>query len=87
MQKKDSQKLLNCPFCGGEAYICGDRYRQYFDGEWYEEEGERYWVQTRCKINCIYGNTQAKAFGVVGGIEYTTPEAAAEAWNRRATDA
>ena len=26
----DEPKLLPCPFCGGEAELCGDKMREYF---------------------------------------------------------
>ena len=84
---KNKIELKPCPFCGGNAYICGQEVRDYFNGDWAKQSRNAYWVRTRCKINCIYGNTSAKAFGIVGGIRYKTPEAAAEAWNTRTDSA
>ena len=75
--------LENCPFCGGEAFICGEEVTDFVRGEWAPESRKEFWVQTHCWPTCIYGNTHARAFGVIGGIKYRTPEAAVEAWNRR----
>lgn len=75
--------LKPCPFCGGEAHIYGEEYRACLDGKYAPGIGHRYWVQTHCAPWCLWANTRSMAYGVLGGVEYETPEAAAEAWNRR----
>ena len=77
-------ELEPCPFCGGQPKLFGREIRDYVGGIWAKETRREYWVQPFCWPVCILGNTHSHAFGVVGGIEYNTPEAAAEAWNRRA---
>lgn len=79
-------ELKPCPLCGGEAILYGQEVRDCFNGEWAKQTRNVYWVRTRCLPSCIFGNTSAKAFGIVGGILFKTPEAAAEAWNRRANN-
>ena len=76
-------KLKPCPFCGGKASIYGGEIRDYVNGEWAEETHPEFWVQTNCLPSCVFGNIRAHAYGVLGGICYSTPEAAAREWNRR----
>jgi hypothetical protein len=64
----------------------GRERRDYVDGRWAESTGKEYWIKPRCSLNCILGNMHSTAYGVIGGIEYTSPEAAAKAWNRRVND-
>ena len=75
--------LKPCPFCGGEAYICGEEITDYCKGVWAPASRKEYWVQTHCWPTCLWGNTRSHAFGIIGGIRDTSEEAAAEAWNRR----
>lgn len=79
--------LKPCPFCGGKAVLYGQEVRDYANGEWAKLSRKEYWVKTNCDINCIYAMTSGRAFRISDGIHYITPEAAAEAWNRRADDA
>ena len=76
-------QLKSCPFCGGEAYVCGEEVRDYVKGNWAKERRKEYWISAHHAMTCLFGNTQARAFGIVGGIRYTSEEAAAKAWNRR----
>lgn len=75
--------LEPCPFCGQVPHMYGRRRRDYVDGEWAKAEAEEYWVKPFCMPWCYLGNVNARAFGVIGGMRYNTPEAAAKAWNRR----
>lgn len=76
--------LKPCPFCGGMAYLYGEEIRDYVNGSWAEKSRKEYWVSPNCWPSCDLGNTHARAFGVFDGIRYTSPKAAAEAWNKRA---
>lgn len=76
--------LLPCPFCGSAAHMCGRKSTEYFEGKFASKEHEEYWITCFHSINCVLGSITARAFGIVGGITYTTQEAAASAWNRRA---
>lgn len=78
--------LKGCPFCGAVPSIYGGRTRDYADGKWAEKERETFWIQTHCRLGCIMGSMQSHAFGIVGGIGFVSPEAAAADWNRRAGD-
>lgn len=78
--------LKGCPFCGGMPSIYGAKMRDYVDGEWAEKEKEVFWIQTHCRIGCIVGSLQARAYGITGGNGFVSPEAAAAHWNRRAGD-
>ena len=78
--------LEPCPFCGGKANLYGGKILDYINGEWAEKTHSEFWVQTSCWSWCIFGNLRARAYGVLGGICYRTPEAAVRAWNRRADD-
>ena len=77
-------ELKPCPFCGGIPVMYGRERRDYVNGEWADATGKEFWVKPRCRMTCMLGNMHSHAYGVVGGIEYNTPEAAAAAWNRRA---
>lgn len=79
-------ELKPCPFCGGVPIMYGRERRDYVDGTWAKATGKEYWVKPRCSIMCMLGNMHSRVYGVIGGIEYTSPEAAAAAWNRRYTD-
>lgn len=77
-------QLKSCPFCGREAFICGEEVKDYVNGNWARASRKEYWVTSHHDLNCIFGMIQSRAFGIVGGIRYTSEEAAAKAWNRRA---
>ena len=84
--------LKPCPFCGEVPVLYGQEIRDYIDNEQYTDwwaDGSRkhYWVEPRCKLTCIFTLTHSKAYGVVGGVNYKTPEAAVKAWNRRFKEA
>lgn len=65
-------KLLNCPFCGGEASdAISKAYR--------EVGGEREELRTTYFVNCVRCGSSNQ--GLVG---HSTPELAREHWNRRA---
>lgn len=76
-------ELKPCPFCGGKAVLYGQEIRDCVNGERAKLLRKEYWVKTHCDITCIYAMTAGRAFGIYDGIHYRTPEAAAEAWNRR----
>ena len=80
----DKPELKPCPFCGGKAVLYGQEIRDCVNGERAKLLRKEYWVKTHCDITCIYAMTAGRAFGIYDGIHYRTPEAAAEAWNRRA---
>ena len=75
MCSNDSQKLLNCPFCGGEA----ETWSHYF-----EEEDMTLW-QVRCKERPY--EVEHPCYTADSFISFTTEAEAVEAWNRRASDA
>ena len=77
------EELKPCPFCGEIPAMYGRKRRDYVNGEWAKEAGKEFWVKPRCVPSCILGNMHSRAYGVIGGMEYTSPEAAAKAWNRR----
>lgn len=79
-------ELKPCPFCGHIPVIYGVEIKDFVNGAWAATGRKEYWVQPRCEIPCLYGNTHAKAFGIVGGIHYTSIDAAVTAWNRRTID-
>lgn len=90
-------KLRPCPFCGGIPKLYGRERRDYIesDDEWVKENtdngwakktAKEYWVKPFCQIGCFLGSTHATAFGIVDGITYITPEAAAAGWNERYDD-
>ena len=79
-------KLKPCPLCGRIPNLYGQEVRDYVNGEWAEQSRKEYWVQTQCLLNCLIGNMRAKAFGIIGGIRYTSEKAAIEAWNTRYTE-
>lgn len=76
-------ELKPCPFCGHAAHMCGREEKEYFDNQWAVSYHKTYWVTCFHDINCILGSICSRAFGAVGGIKYTSEEAAAKAWNRR----
>lgn len=79
-------KIKGCPFCGELPWVMGRKRIDYVDGVWAEAYGEEYWIQTKCRLGCLMGSMQSCAFGVIGGVNYKTPEAAVKAWNARAGD-
>lgn len=80
-------ELKPCPFCGKMPKMFGAEIRDFVDGEWAQATRREFWVKPFCNIACTLGKAHSRAYGVIGGIMYKTPEAAAEAWNRRANDA
>lgn len=72
MCSNDSQKLLNCPFCGGEA----ETWSHYF-----EEEDMTLW-QVRCKERPY--DVEHPCYTADSFISFTTEAEAVEAWNTRA---
>lgn len=86
-------KLKPCPFCGKTPKICGVEVREYTgekslenytdENGWSLKTTQGFWVQPLCKFGCVLGTAYAKAYGVVGGEKYASPEAAAYAWNKR----
>lgn len=78
-------KLLPCPFCGGEAKMCGREFTEFYDGEWSEKPKKEFWVLAFHAITCVMGSACSLAYGSVGGAAYVSEEAAANAWNTRAS--
>lgn len=87
--------LKPCPFCGGVPELYGREIREYIqpinegikeltNNGWGKKSRREYWVQPRCAIACILGSMHSRAYGIIGGCMYTSKEAAAKAWNRRA---
>lgn len=92
--RKPFISLKPCPFCGQVPVLYGRERRDYVqpttkeiaemtDNGWAKGTAKEYWIQPRCAIGCLYGSTHATAYGIVGGVYYTTKEAAATAWNER----
>lgn len=79
-------KLKPCPFCGRIPNLYGQEVRDYVNGEWAELSRKEYWVQTQCRLGCLIGNMQAKAYGIIGGARYMNENAAIKAWNARYTE-
>lgn len=80
-------ELKPCPFCGGEAYICGAEVTDYYMGTWAPKSRKEYWVQTHCSPTCLWGMVRSRAFGTIGGVRYGSEMNAARVWNRRAEEA
>ena len=77
MCSNDSRKLLNCPFCGGEAEVVSTHYR---------DEGLTLW-QVRCKTRPYDVDGGKECYTADSFISFDNKEQAIEAWNRRANDA
>ena len=76
MQKNDYRKLRNCPFCGGEAKVTSDEYRQEYINPLFGSvtvpAASKAWAYcTEC--------------GAMGREEHLKKEAV-EAWNKRVAD-
>lgn len=79
-----TNELKPCPFCGKVPTVYGAISREYASGRWAKGHREAYWVHPRCELGCLIGTAHAAAYGATRGIEFTTEEAAIEAWNTRA---
>lgn len=80
------EKIKPCPFCGGEPNVYGQEIRDYVNGEWAKETRKEYWIQPFCHMTCMFAMLRSTAYGVIGGVRYTSPEAAIKAWNKRVDD-
>lgn len=93
-RSNDIIELKPCPFCGVVPELLGRERIDYVqpitneikdstNNGWSKESIKEYWVQPRCVPSCIYVKIHSRAFGDVGGIRYTSRDAAAKAWNKR----
>ena len=75
MQSKDYQKLLNCPFCGGEVSIalCGDG----FDAWWFITRGHG---ENACKCRLFM---ESEKFNKDSEMADIVADDLIAAWNRR----
>lgn len=76
-------KLKKCPFCGGEAKFYGGSfcYPVYSDGEIYDVDWDDAPVYVKCK------SCEASTRDFASDNEDQDYEDAADAWNRRCTNA
>lgn len=72
------EELKPCPFCNGEAELCGRETREFFDGEWSKKPKQGWYILCKHRITCI----MAQSIGFQSAT-FVTPEAAVKGWNRR----
>lgn len=72
------ETLKTCPFCNGEAELCGKETLEFFNGEWSKKPKQGWYILCKHRVSCI----MAQSIGFQSAT-FVTPEAAVKAWNRR----